>query len=95
MLHKVFTVQWHFPCQGDWTLQVKKDLEDFEMSGNLEDLCKISKESYKRLVKKRAKEFTFSYLLEKKGSYSKINNLQYSEFAPQAYLLDKNLSIDD
>ena len=22
MLHKVFTVQWHFPCQGDWTLQV-------------------------------------------------------------------------
>ena len=24
-----------------------------------------------------------------------MNNLQYSEFTPQAYLLDKNLSIDD
>ena len=31
MLYKVFLVQWLFPSKGDWTLQVKTDLEDFEL----------------------------------------------------------------
>ena len=31
MLYNIFLVQWLFPCKGDWTLQVKTDLEDFEL----------------------------------------------------------------
>ena len=95
MLYRVFIVQWLYPCQGDWTLQVKIDLEDFGLPVDLTVLKKYSKPRYKNLVKLKATEFTFNLLLERKFKYKKLSNLHYTELKTQEYLLNKNLSFDE
>ena len=57
MLYKVFMVQWHYPCKGDWTLQIQQDLIDFDMPTDLEILKNTSKTGFKNKVKKKAQEY--------------------------------------
>ena len=95
MLFRVFTIQWYFPCKGDWTIQVKSDLKDFGIDCDLNDIKLKSKEAFKRLVKSKAKEYAFNMLCQKKESYSKLRNLDHIEFKAQEYLLNKNLTYDD
>jgi hypothetical protein len=38
MLYQFFVTQWKYPCKNDWTLQARKDLEDFQMNENLKTL---------------------------------------------------------
>ena len=52
MLFKVFSVQWHYPSKGDWTLLVKDDLRDFELPSDLQKLKLMSKENFKKQLKK-------------------------------------------
>jgi len=95
MLHNVFTIQWHFPCNGDWILLVKTDLRDFGIDCNLESIKSKSKEVFKKLVKVKAREYAFNQLLSKKGSYSKMKHLEYDDFRIQNYLVDNRLSIEE
>ena len=38
MLNSVFTAQWKFPGKNDWTAQVQRDLQDFQIDLSLEKL---------------------------------------------------------
>ena len=95
MLFKVFTVQWHFPSKGDWVLQVKTDLEDFELPSDLETIRNFSKTRFKNVVKSKARTYTFNMLSSRKGNYSKLERLQYTELKTQNYLLDTRITHDD
>ena len=59
MLAKMFTAQWNYPVQGDFTLDVKQDMIDL----GLEEIRNMSKNSFKRLVKIKTQEYTLNYLL--------------------------------
>ena len=48
MLAKFFTVQWKYPTKEDWTIQVQRDLEDFEITKNLEQIKSMSKNVFKK-----------------------------------------------
>ena len=65
MLYKVFTIQWLYPCKGDWVLQFKKDLEDFDLPNDLQLLKRCSKDSFKTKVKECARKYALSMLLTK------------------------------
>ena len=56
MLYAFFITQWHNPTKGDWTEQVKVDLEDFDIPCSFEYIEKKSKDAFKRIVKIKAKE---------------------------------------
>jgi hypothetical protein len=56
MLYSFFTTQWHNPSKGDWTEQVRKDLEEFGIPCNFEHIRSKSKETFKKIVKVKAKE---------------------------------------
>ena len=87
MIQRFFIAQWKYPCKQDWTEQVKEDLNDFNIPSDLEFLKSKSKSSFKKLVKKKAKEFAFkSYLQKKKAEHSKLKDLFYSELKTQKYL---------
>ena len=86
MLFKFFKRQWKHPVAGDWVLQAKQDLADFSISDDLERIKAHSNYSFKTLVKRKAKEFSFFTYLEKKASHTKLDNLFYSELSMQEYL---------
>jgi hypothetical protein len=56
MLYKFFSAQWKYPVKNDWNEQVRLDLEEFEISSNLEWIRSKSKMSFKKLVGLKAKE---------------------------------------
>ena len=95
MLYRVFIVQWHNPCKGDWTLQVKKDLLDFDIPCDLSVISSKSKQVFKQLVKESAKKYAFNYLMDKKLNYKKMSKLEYRSLETQSYLLDNKFTFEE
>ena len=93
MLYKFFIAQWKHPVQADWTNEVKQNLSEFELPSQLEHLESMSKNTFKRIVNKKAKEIEFKNLLENKQSKSKMKNLQFIEFKIQDYLLLETMNV--
>ena len=86
MLAKFFQAQSKYPVKGDWTEQVKIDLEDFGIQENWDWIKSKSVNSFKRLVKKKAKQYALSEFLRKKSIHSKLDNIEYTELKMQKYL---------
>ena len=57
MLYKFFLAQWKYPIRNDWTFRVKQDLNDFQMTHNLDFFREKSKEAFKTLTKTKAQNF--------------------------------------
>ena len=93
MLYKVFTSQWKYPVRGDWVLDAKKNLEELDINLSLEELRKKSAKSFKRLVKRKTKEYTLHYLLELSDGHEKMNNLFYTDLKLQEYFKDENITV--
>ena len=65
MLPKVFRAQLRRPTKGDWSEIVEKDLNDFEIKFNLEDIQKTKESVFKKRVIDACKKFTLKQLLSK------------------------------
>ena len=78
MLKKFFLTQWYQPCEGDWTETVKQNLEEFNIPCNFESIKSKSRESFKRLVKIRAKEYALLELTRKQEKTFKNGQLVLS-----------------
>ena len=50
MLYKVFKAQWDYPVKDDWTIEVKKNLEELNITLALEEIKRKSANNFKRLV---------------------------------------------
>jgi hypothetical protein len=93
MVFKFFMAQWNYPAgKNEWTEQTRSDLEEFGIENSLEWIQAKSKLTFKNLVKKRAKEVAFEWLITKKKGHSKMNNLSYSTLEMQDYLKNKEIS---
>lgn len=83
---QVFQAQSKFPVKGDWTEQVRIDLEDSGIQENFDWIKSKSVNSFKRLVKKKAKQYALSELLRMKSIHSRLDNIEYTELKTQKYL---------
>ena len=95
MLYQLFITQWLYPCEGDWTVQAKRDLRDLGLDSSIEWMETISKWSFKRLVKRKVREITLKQLIKKKDSYKKLDKLNYTEMKTQSYLLSRMLTFEE
>ena len=96
MLWKVFNTQWKYPsARGEWSEQVKSDLESFGMAEELENIKNKTKFSFKALVKKQARELALMTLLKMKEPHTKMDDLDYSELAMQNYLKDVKIKVKE
>ena len=50
----------------DWILEVKENLKELDIDLTLEEIQKKSKNSFKRLVKTKTKEYALDFLLDLK-----------------------------
>ena len=92
MLSKFLWAQWENPIKFDWTLEVRKNLKEFGVTNNIEEIKNMSKYSFKKLVMKKAREFEFLRYLQIKETKSKMKNLSYPCLEMQDYLLLKNMN---
>ena len=53
-----------------------------------------TKESFKNLVKKHAREYAFNCLMERKSSHSKLKNINYDELSLQKYLKRQDITVN-
>ena len=95
MLAQFFRTQWNQPSKGDWTETVKKDLDKFGIVEDFEYIKSKSKESFKKMVKVKAKEYALTILTEKQQTHSKMENIYYSEIKPQKYFSLENAKIEE
>ena len=70
LLHKVFKAQLNNQVKGDWVLQVIEDLKTLNISSNFDKIKKKKKYSFKNMVKDKAKEADFKYLINLKMKHS-------------------------
>ena len=81
--------------KGDWANQVLKDLEDFKINLELEEIRNLSFEKYKSIVKLGAINFAFERLINKKKSRKSENakgkNIIYTQLKMADYLTSENL----
>ena len=90
LLHRFFMTQMEFPTQNDWVSTVLEDLVELEISLELEEIEKMSKERYKSLIQEKVRFKAFEYLLSKKeariSDMAKGKALKYESLAMSEYL---------
>ena len=93
-LSQFFQTQLNHPDKDDWTVQVCQDLNDFQIDKNFAAIKSKSKESFKNMVKKHAKDYAFNCLMERKSSHSKLRNISYDELSLQKYLKRQDITVN-
>ena len=76
MLSKFFYTQWNYPAKKTkWTVTVREDLKELDIEDNLETIKKMSKYTFKNLVKKKVLDKTLTDFLDKKRKHKKMTKL--------------------
>ena len=57
-----------FPTRGDWGYTVQKDLKEFGIEENFEDIKLMSKNKFGNILKDKGKIRALKYLIEKQGT---------------------------
>ena len=70
IMYSFLRIQMLFPDKGDWILQVKQDIEDFNLPKDLNYYENISKEKFKRIIKNKSKSFAFNKFMKMKEKHS-------------------------
>ena len=77
--------QWFNETVGDWTQQMKLDLEELDIPWNFEIIRSKSSTTFKELLNRKAKGYALRILTETQMKHSKMDNLHYSELRLQTY----------
>ena len=98
MLYKFVITQWNNPTRGDWTELVKQDLKDFGLKEDITSLKKTKRNTFKRMVKSKSREYAFKELMisiAKRDGHSKLKNIKYTKLKMQDYLKDGKNRLED
>ena len=93
LINKFYRVQNYSPSEGDWVLQIRKDMAEIKLNLSEEEISLMSRYKFKKLVKQKINECAISYLVARKKQ--KLMNLNIQTFEPQDYIISKNLSISE
>ena len=86
LIHQVLQAQIKKEYKNDWIKQVKQDMTELEINLTYDQIKQASKNEFKKFVKETIKKKAFEFLMKKKGTHSKMNELQYNELKLQSYL---------
>ena len=95
LLNKFFIAQLENPVQGDWTNQVKKDINEVALDTSMEEIKMMSKETFKEIVKASISKAAFIYLTDEKEKLSKIMNVSHNDVNLQPYFNPMSMDVDE
>ena len=86
-------MQLEKPSKGDWASSCLKSLEYLDLTFSIAEIKEMTKNQFRRILKKAIKEKAFKYLIDKRGSKGK--EIEYLRLKMAEYLLpqDENISI--
>ena len=96
LVRKVFNSQKEFPVKNDWSLQVEQDLNECNIYLTEDDISKMKKITFKKLVTEKIRLLAApaQYLISLKLQHSKSEYLTHSE-QMQSYLRNESLKIEE
>ena len=80
MIQKIFEAQKIKPSPGDFIELVNNDLEMIGLKITEEEMRKISKQKFKKIVKTNVMNAAFIYLKDLQQTHSKMKNVHYDKF---------------
>ena len=86
LIYRFFHAQLLNPDKGDWTLEIKKNIEELEITETLDEIEKLSIDKFRTKVIRAVRKTTFKNLIEIKNSHSKVKHIEYYKFEMQTYL---------
>ena len=97
MIYKVFESQMKNQTPKDWVTMVLSDFKFLELEINIEDIKKMKKFEYMKLIKRKIEHKALIDLNRVKESHSKVRELKHTLLKMQKYLMpnDKSLSKED
>ena len=90
MIYKVFKATLENPLKNDFVRTCQKYLEKLNIKSSFEEIERMSKLTFKKLVKEKTKKAAFIYLIEEKKKQSKITDVKYERLEMQEYLMEGN-----
>ena len=88
MIYKMLKVTSETPAKNDFVYTCKKYLKTLDLDLCFEEIEKMTKFSFKKLLKAKTNSAAFSYLEEQKNKQKKIKAIIYSKLEMQEYLVD-------
>ena len=83
------------PVHGDWGQTCYKDLEELDISLTINDIERMSEQSFRRLVKEKTDLQALDYLNHLKAKHSKVMNVDHQNLNMQAYLEPNEISVQE
>ena len=94
LVRKVFNSQKEFSVKNDWSVQVEQDLNECNIDLTEDDISKMKRISFKKLVTEKIRLLAAQYLISLKLQHSKSKHLTYSE-QMQPYLRNESMKIEE
>ena len=95
LIHQVLKSQSEQPVKDDWYLSVVKDLEEFQLDMNFEEIKKLSSFSFHTIVQKSACQKALLDLSKIKLKHNKVKHIQHEKLIMQHYLQPNQLTISE
>ena len=94
MMYRFLMTQMENRKPRDWISTVLEDLNDLNMSVNLEDIKQMKKSKLKETLNKVIKENALRELTKKKESHSKVKDVKHTTLEMQRYLKASDVKIN-
>ena len=79
LVRKVFNSQKAFSVRNDWVIQVQQDLNECNIDLSNDEISKMKRLAFKKIVKEKLQLLAAQYLINKKLQHSKSQHLTYSK----------------
>ena len=92
LVRKVYNTQKLFPVKNDWVIQIQDDLIQCKIDMSDEEISKMKKSKFKKIVKLSIQQLSGEYLAKQMEKHTKSENLSLNEEI-QSYLVDVNTTV--
>ena len=92
---KMYKKQTEVTTKGDWFELIKKDFAYIGEDIDEERIKSKTKQEYKKEIHEKVKNAAFRELMKLKETHSKLDDVNYTDFAIQPYLKNKMFSKDE
>ena len=91
LVNKVLKMQMKTPSKDDWINQVKDDLKSLDFTLTPEEIEKLSKDQFRKVVQERIELKALEYLNCLKAKHSKVLHIQHHSLQLQSYFFPENI----
>jgi hypothetical protein len=91
-IYKIYYKQKEETVKGDWFQLLKSDFDFIKKEMDENEIASTPKSLYKEKIKKLIDKSVFEYFINQKRSHKKLNDVTYSNFKIQPYLITHTLN---